>query len=148
MSATFGLQANTQQQSKTTSRLQQQQQKVMVHVHIYNNRYQLQQNEANYIHLNAGIRVISSHHSNHQRSTRRGGGRAGQLTERTWRRFIWILVFLSKLHSESGARSRRKNHNNNSHTHCHLACINNAVSVHCSYTQFLPKLHTTPRGGG
>ena len=69
-------------------------------------------------------------------------GRMGQLTERTWRRFSWILVFLSPLHSESGTTSRREN------SVTQRASTAQCPSVPGSYTQLLSKLHTISKWGG
>ena len=71
----------------------------------------------------------------------------GQLTERTWRRFIWILVFLSTLHSESGTTSRRKKHTATRGVTRHASTAQ-CPSVPCSYTLLLSKLHTRGEGGG
>ena len=73
-------------------------------------------------------------------------GRMGQLTERTWRRFIWILVFLSPLHSESGATSRREKHTA-ARSVTQRASTAQCLSVPCSYTLLLSKLHTISKVG-
>ena len=73
-------------------------------------------------------------------------GRMGQLTERTWRRFIWILVFLSPLHSESGATSRREKHTAACGVTQHASTAQ-CLSVPCSYTLLLSKLHTISKVG-